>query len=203
MSKINRLKSESELSALKSQLNPHFLYNVFNTISSAIPREAKPAREMINLLADIFRYQLKASRQKLVLIQDELLYISKYLELEKERFGSRLAFHIEASGELAGLKMPPTLLQPIVENAIKHGISPMVGGGEVTIQVHIKIAAVEFVISDTGVGVEGEDFSDIIGTGVGLTNTNERLIKMYGKGVVLKHNQPQGLSISFSVPLKE
>jgi len=137
MSKINRLKSESELSALKSQLNPHFLYNVFNTISSAIPREAKPAREMINLLADIFRYQLKASRQKLVLIQDELLYISN---------------HIEASGELAGLKMPPTLLQPIVENAIKHGISPMVGGGEVTIQVHIKIAAVEFVISDTGVG---------------------------------------------------
>ncbi|MFK8165380.1 MAG: sensor histidine kinase [Lewinella sp.] len=203
MSKINRLKSESELSALKSQLNPHFLYNVFNTISSAIPREAKPAREMINILADIFRYQLKASRQKMVLIQDELLYINRYLKLEKKRFGSRLAFRIETGGTLTGFKMPPTLLQPIVENAIKHGISPMVGGGEVIIKVQPKEAVVRFVISDTGVGAEDEELSDLLGTGIGLTNTNERLIKMYGQGLILSHNQPQGLHISFSVPLKD
>jgi len=158
---------------------------------------------MVNHLADIFRYQLKASRQKMVLIQDELLYISRYLELEKERFGNRLAFRIEASGALTGLKMPPTLLQPLVENAIKHGISPMVGGGEVVIEVQPKAAVVEFIISDTGVGVEDEELTDLVGTGIGLTNTNERLMKMYGQGVVLTRNQPHGLRISFSVPLQD
>ncbi|MEM7574744.1 MAG: histidine kinase [Bacteroidota bacterium] len=203
MAQLSRLKSESELSALKSQLNPHFLYNAFNTISSAIPREAKPARRMVNILADIFRYQLRASRQNLVLIQDELLYIGRYLELEQERFGNRLAYRIEGESSLGNLKIPPTLLQPLVENSIKHGISPMVDGGEVIIQVTLSSTAVTFTISDTGAGVDDEDLTAIIGIGVGLSNTNERLVKIYGAGLDIQHNVPRGLLVRFSVPLTE
>ncbi len=99
--------------------------------------------------------------------------------------------------------MPPTLLQPLVENAIKHGISPLVDGGEVIIRVIATTTTVAFTVSDTGVGADDEDLTDIIGTGIGLTNTNERLVKMYGTGLDLQHNAPRGLVVRFSIPLTD
>ena len=154
---LGKLNLQSELSALKAQLNPHFLYNVFNTINAAIPKTAKPARDMVNKLSDLFRYQLKASRAEFVTLKEELDFIEKYLDLEKERFGERLAFKIDAPTLILEEKVPPMLFQPIIENAIKHGISPQITGGEVDIRIRKVGDQLQVAISDTGVGINDKD----------------------------------------------
>lgn len=190
---------ESELSAIKAQLNPHFLYNVFNTISASVPPEMEATREMIAELADMFRYQLKASRVDYVRIKDELEFIEKYLALEKNRFGSRLKTSIEADEELLNLKIPPMILQPIVENAIKHGISPKIEGGEVKVKIEKTDNHLTFEVTDTGVGLNSQD--EVIGKGIGLTNTKLRLEKMFGELLHLSPNQPNGLKVWFKIPI--
>ncbi len=199
---LGKLNLQSELSALKAQLNPHFLYNVFNTINAAIPNTAKHARDMVNILSDLFRYQLKASREELVRVEEELEFVRKYLSLEQERFGDRLRFNIEVEEEeILQDMMPPILIQPIVENAVKHGISPLIEGGDVVVTVKKKGAVLYLEVSDTGVGVEEEEKRKLMNRGVGLTNTDERLQKMYGQGLSLINNKPQGLIVRFQLPL--
>lgn len=191
---------ESELSALKAQLNPHFLYNVFNTISASVPPEMEDTREMIAKLADLFRYQLKVSRVDLVKLEDELEFIEKYLALEKDRFGHRLQTSIELDDAILKERIPPMILQPIVENAIKHGISPKIEGGEVKIKIDRMGNELRFEVTDTGVGLAEKQA--IIGKGLGLTNTKLRLEKMFGKTVYFQPNQPSGFRVWFEIPLQ-
>ena len=198
---LEKLNLQSELSALKAQLNPHFLYNVFNTINAAIPTTAKPAREMINKLSDLFRYQLKASREELVTVKEELEFVEKYLDLERERFGERLSFEIDIEDDSLEEKIPPMLIQPIVENAIKHGISPLIEGGEIYLQVHPMDDSLKVTISDTGTGIGDLTKRKLLKNVVGLSNTDERLNKMYGKGLELSANDPRGLIVEFIIPL--
>ena len=200
---LKRLNAESELSALKAQLNPHFLYNVFNTINSAIPTTAKNARNMVNELSDLFRYQLKASREKRIPLEEELEFVRKYLDLEKERFGKRLTYEITADRESRELLIPPIIIQPIVENSVKHGISPQIEGGQITINVNHRNDVLEISICDTGKGIEGEAKDKLLSKGVGLANTNERLLKMYRKGIQLTENRPKGLCVRFTIPLNK
>lgn len=197
---LRQASLESELSAIKAQLNPHFLYNVFNTISASVPPEMEDTREMIAKLADLFRYQLKASRVDFVKLTDEIEFIEKYLALEKDRFGSRLKTIIEMDDELRNERIPPMILQPIVENAIKHGISPKIEGGEVRIKIDRKANNLKFEVIDTGMGFT--DHEEIIGKGVGLTNTKLRLEKMFGKTLHFQQNQPSGFRVWFEIPLQ-
>lgn len=198
---LKRLNAESELSALKAQLNPHFLYNVFNTINSAIPATAKNARNMVNELSDLFRYQLKASREDRVAVREELEFAQKYLDLEKERFGERLQYEIDIEKGLEDVLIPPMIIQPLVENSIKHGISPQIKGGLINVEVSRLNENLHFTICDTGKGIGGQKHSQLLNKGVGLSNTNERLIKLYGKGLELNNNKPSGLCVSFSIPI--
>ena len=200
---LEKLTLQSELSALKAQINPHFLYNVFNTINAAIPTTAKHAREMINKLSDLFRYQLKASKEELTTIQEELEFVEKYLDLEKERFGERLLFEIVIEEALLIEKIPPMLIQPIIENAVKHGISPLIEGGKIFLHINKRNELFEIVISDTGKGIEDQRKSDLLKRGIGLSNTDERLQKMYGKGLQLADNKPSGLTVKFTVPIND
>lgn len=200
---LGELTLQSELSALKAQLNPHFLYNVFNTINAAIPSQAKPARDMVNKLSDLFRYQLKASQEDLVLLKEELDFVKKYLELEQERFGDRLSFKIAVEEEALTDKIPPMIFQPIIENAVKHGLSSLVEGGQIILQIRKNTAHLAITISDTGVGIDENEKDDLLKRGVGLSNTHERLKKMYGKGLELHPNHPAGLVVQFSLPLNE
>ena len=197
---LRQASLESELSAIKAQLNPHFLYNVFNTISASVPPEMEDTREMIAKLADLFRYQLKASRVDFVKLKDEIEFIEKYLALEKDRFGNRLKTTIEMDDGLLNERIPPMLLQPIVENAIKHGISPKIEGGEVKIRIEKTAYALTFEVTDTGVGLTTQE--EIIGKGVGLTNTKLRLEKMFGKTLHFQQNQPCGFRVWFEIPLQ-
>ncbi|MBB3836604.1 sensor histidine kinase YesM [Runella defluvii] len=196
---LRQASLESELSAIKAQLNPHFLYNVFNTISASVPPEMEDTREMIAKLADLFRYQLKASRVDFVKLKDEMEFVEKYLALEKDRFGSRLQTTIEVDEALMTERVPPMLLQPIVENAIKHGISPKIEGGEVKITIKKSTYDLIVEVTDTGVGLVNE--GEIIGKGVGLTNTKLRLEKMFGKTLHFQQNQPSGFRVWFEIPL--
>lgn len=187
----------SELSALKAQLNPHFLYNILNTISASIPVELEQTRQLIAELSDLFRYQLRVSNFETVTLREELEFTSKYLDLEKARFEERLLVEIIVDEMLLNEPVPPLILQPIVENAVKHGISPQISGGKITISVLKKTEGLHFTITDTGAGAA--DKNRLLNKGVGLTNTEMRLNKMFGTSLIFTDNEPQGLCVQFSL----
>ncbi len=188
---------KSELSALKAQLNPHFLYNVFNTISASVPPEQEKTRNLIAELSDLFRYQLKASMVESVSLREELEFVQKYLQLEQERFQERLTVTIDVEAEILEEKIPPMLLQPIVENSVKHGLSSLIDGGEISIKIFKRNDKLCFEIADTGVGIS--DKTGVFEKGVGLANTKKRLEKMYNSTLYLTDNLPQGVKIKFSI----
>lgn len=188
---------KSELAALKAQLNPHFLYNVFNTISASVPPEQERTRELIAELSDLFRYQLKAAKSDLVPLREELEFVKSYLDLEKARFGNRLKVCIDVPVELYEEPVPPMILQPLVENSIKHGIASLIEGGEVSIRIRKNGKEIAFEVADTGVGVS--DKSKLFNTGLGLTNTKLRLEKQYGSELKVSDNLPRGLKIAFDI----
>ncbi|MDO1501029.1 histidine kinase [Winogradskyella maritima] len=194
---LKTMALKSELSALKAQLNPHFLYNIFNTISASVPPEQEKTRHLIAELSDLFRYQLKASKSDKVPLHEELDFVKKYLALEKERFQERLTINIDVDPELYHEMVPPMILQPLVENSVKHGLSSLIEGGELSIKVRKKGEKLHFDISDTGVGIA--DKPKALNSGVGLTNTKLRLEKIYNSTLMLSDNSPKGLKISFAI----
>lgn len=195
---LRELAVKSELAALKAQLNPHFLYNVFNTISASVPPEQEHTRELLAELADLFRYQLQASRSDEATVRDEVNFIRKYLDLEKARFGDRLRVQFNVANDTLDCLLPPMLLQPLVENSVRHGIASLIGGGEVRVNIQRQDGQLCVEVADTGVGMNG---SIEQGNGVGLTNTRLRLEKMYGTELIINQNQPQGVIIRFGVPV--
>ena len=188
---------KSELAAIKAQLNPHFLYNVFNTINASVPPEQEKTRKLIASLSDLFRYQLKASKEELVSLNEELEFVKKYLELEKERFKERLHVDIKVSNDLLREKIPPMILQPLVENSVKHGLSSLIEGGSICIYIFKEDGKLKFEISDTGIGIANKQ--SVFGKGVGLTNTKLRLQKMYQTQLELLDNAPKGLVVKFAI----
>lgn len=188
---------KSELAAIKAQLNPHFLYNVFNTINASVPAENEKTRNMIAQLSDLFRYQLRASKTDLVTLEEELDFVKKYLDLEKERFKDRLLVDIKVSRDLMAEKIPPMLLQPLVENSVKHGLSSLIEGGTVSIYIFKEEGKLKFEISDTGIGIQNKQ--SVFDKGVGLTNTKLRLQKMYQSQLELLDNSPKGLMVKFAI----
>ena len=195
---LRQISLQNELSAIKAQLNPHFLYNVFNTISASVPPEQERTREMIAELADLFRYQLKASRTELVCLRDEIEFLEKYLDLEKARFGDRLVVKMDIDKTLLDENVPSMMIQPIVENCLKHGLASKIEGGEVAIFIKKRDNILNFGVKDTGVGVK--DKLNLLNTeGVGLKNTQLRLEKLYHSKLVFEDNHPTGLSVSFDI----
>ncbi|MEM9022940.1 MAG: histidine kinase [Bacteroidota bacterium] len=186
---------KSELQAIKAQLNPHFLYNVFNTINASVPRELEHTRELVAKLSDMFRYQLHACDHELVPLRQEIGFIQQYLELEQARFGDRLQLRLEIPDEVLDRPVPPMILQPLVENSVRHGIAPLVEGGEIHLRVESRADQLEFQLRDTGVGVK--DKAQLVGKGIGLANTRLRLEKKFNTTLDIADNRPRGLAISF------
>jgi len=186
-----------ELKAIKAQLNPHFLYNVFNTINASVPKENESTREMIADLSDLFRYQLKASEIDVVNLGDEVEAVKTYLRLEKKRFGERLDIHYEIEQECLSQSLPPMLIQPLIENAIKHGISPKEQGGRVELIIKKIKDQMEVTIKDTGVGID--NLEEAYTKGFGLSHTKTRLEKFYKSKLEIFDNQPEGLIIKFKI----
>lgn len=196
-SEMRRLVSQAELRALQSQIHPHFLFNALNTLYGIIPREAKGARNTVLNLADILRYFLETGKTFLPL-ERELHIIKAYLEVEKLRLGDKLRVEIDVEPEALRVPIPILAIEPLVENAVKHGIAPKVGGGLVRLEAALDQGSLRVAVSDTGAGFGPGGAAK---PGVGLENVTRRLQLCYGADAQLHiESSPSGSRVSFSIP---
>jgi two-component system, LytTR family, sensor kinase len=197
-SEVQRLVSQAELRALQSQINPHFLFNSLNTLYGTIPREAAQARRIVLNLAEIFRYCLKGERT-LIPLAEEVGIVRAYLEIEALRLGDKLRTTIEVDQNAERALIPILSIQPLIENAVKHGVAAR-GGGWVGFRAHSGSRGVRVEVSDDG---EGFQAGRIAGTGggVGLDNVRQRLQLCFGEAAQLEiESSRRGTTVSFLIP---
>ena len=186
----DKLLLAARLEALSNQINPHFLFNTLTSISSLIRSQPDTARALILKLSRLLR-RLLSSREQFVTLREELASIDEYLDIETARFGPRLAVDKEISADSLELIMPSMLLQPLVENSIKHGIAHKVGGGRVTIRSRRDGEDAIIEVADDGAGMPATG-SDERGGGIGLRNVDERLRVIYGENYHLRFESTPG-----------
>jgi sensor histidine kinase YesM len=198
-----RMLAEARLRALQAQIEPHFLYNTLANVVSLIGPQPAQAQHMLERFIDYLRASLAASRSEDATLASELTLIAAYLDVLAVRMGERLRYRIEVPDELRQFRIAPMLLQPVVENAIAHGLEPKVEGGEILVSARLEGEHVAIRISDTGVGLN-EAAPRKPGGGVGMSNLRERLRSLYGSGakVELLENQPCGMTVRLMLPLK-
>ena len=191
---------ESELQALRAQINPHFLFNSLNSIAALIRINPSEAESVTEDLADVFRYTLRASDRPLVCLKDELEIIQLYLNIEQARFKDNLEVEIIAPENLHQIALPVLTLQPLIENAVKHGVNKKEGRHTITINIERKSQTVQISITDTGPGFPHNDFSLLQKKGTGLSNIFKRLQLHFGDTVdVAVHSN----SLTFRFPFTE
>ncbi len=191
---------ESRLQALQHQLHPHFLFNTLNGISALMRRDVDAADRMIVLLADLLRASLTLRAQEIPL-KDELDLLQRYLDIERIRFGNRLTVTYDIEAETLDARVPSFLLQPLVENAIEHGIAPMSRPGVVIIHARRDEQSLWMEIRDDGAGLS-QDALEALQKGIGLSNTRARLRHLYGPHHRFEFVRPgtRGLSVRIVLP---
>jgi two-component system LytT family sensor kinase len=193
-----RLVAQAELRALQSQIHPHFLFNALNALYGIIPREARGARETVLNLADIFRYFLE-TKKSLVPLEEEMRIVKAYLDVERLRLGDKLQLQIEVTPEAQPVPIPILSIQPLVENAVKHGIAPLAGGG--LIQIHAGIdpdGSLMISVRDSGPGFSKTHLDT---PGVGLENVERRLELCYGgEARMTIESSASGAEVSVRIP---
>jgi two-component system, LytTR family, sensor kinase len=179
---VNQLV-EAELRALRAQINPHFLFNSLNSVVALIAAEPQAAEEMIIRLAKIFRHVLTYHDRPFSSINEEISFLETYLEIEKVRFGDRLQVDFDIQESVAHLSVPTLILQPLVENSIKHGLGSKVGENQLTIRARKHTGYLELTVEDNGVGASApRKRYERSSTGLGLRNVEERLQTVYRGG---------------------
>ena len=176
-----------ELELLKAKVNPHFLYNMHNTIAGLIPRDPAKAEELVLLLSKFFRFSLDKHSAGFHRVSDELEIIQTYLHMQQIRFSSKMSYQINASPDILHLLLPGFILQPLVENAVKYGIEASAASGCINIQLSLTAAQLHITIGDTGPG-----FPDYPGSGHGLQLVLQKLQLLYGENFSLTfHSSPE------------
>lgn len=204
----SQLVTRAELDALRAQINPHFLFNTINTITMFIRTDPETARRLLIRLAAFFRHAFKRTGHFSTL-EEELECVEAYLILEKARFREKLQIKHDVDESLLDYQVPVLTLQPLVENAVKHGIMPKMGNGTVSIKVSREDDRMAVVIADDGVGIDKETLPKIFspgfgsGSGVGLSNVHERLKNLFGAehGLHLESKEGEGTRVTFFLPL--
>lgn len=202
------LATKARLEALQAQIRPHFLFNVLNTIIYFSRTDVEKARELLIQLSTFFRRSL-STRGNFITLQEEMEYLNTYLSLERARFGNKLEVRLRIDPRALGYKVPILTLQPLVENAVVHGIAPMEGHGVVAVSARRGRGHVVVTIVDNGVGMTDEEMHHIFaqgfgqGMGLGLSNVNDRLISLYGPAYRLrvKSRPHAGTVVRLRVPL--
>jgi LytS/YehU family sensor histidine kinase len=169
---------EAQLQALQRQLHPHFLFNTLNTISGLMRTDVNAADRMMDRLGELLRATLHASEVQEVTLRDELDLLQKYVDIEETRFGSRLTVHLHVDPEALDARVPVLLLQPLVENAVRHGIAPHARPGAIDVNARRLGDRLHLTIRDSGRGVPGDRLA-LLNSGVGLSNTRARLQHLY------------------------
>jgi two-component system, LytTR family, sensor kinase len=198
--RLRALATEAELRALKAQINPHFLFNTLNTIAELIHADSEQAEATVERLAEMFRYVLNGSERGLVPLEQELAFLDGYLEIERVRFGDRLRVSREIAPEALDLLVPSLVLQPLVENTLRHGLGTD-GSIDVGIAIHMHGNRAVIAISDRGPGMPARQEIGK-GPGHGLSNVDQRLRKTYGQtyGLEIGPNRPRGTIVTLSIP---
>ena len=174
-----RLLTEARLPALRNQINPHFLFNTLNSVASLIRTNPETARAMVFKLSNILRRLLRR-HENLNPLREELSFIDDYLSIEVVRFGAKLRFVNEVAPETLGWLVPSMLLQPLVENSIKHGLSSKVEGGMIRIRSSIVEGKLRLIVEDDGVGIPEAKLATLFEEGIGVNNVNQRLKLFFG-----------------------
>ncbi|MDJ0654591.1 MAG: histidine kinase [Xanthomonadales bacterium] len=194
---------QAQLKMLRYQLNPHFLFNTLNAISTLIlDRQNETANQAVTRLSDFLRYSLDNDPMKRVTLRKELEALDLYLEIEMVRFGDRLQVHREIEARALDGLVPSLILQPLIENAIKYAVTPREEGGTIRISAKCHGDTLLLTIADDGPGLENGAQQSAKSSGVGLKNTRERLKQLYGdsQAFTLAPNNPRGLVITINLP---
>lgn len=196
--------AEARLNSLRMQLDPHFLFNALNTISSHVERDPKLTRRMIEHLGDLLRMSLESKDKQEVPLSEELAFLDHYLALQRIRFGNQLKFRLEIAPEVRFASVPSLFLQPLVENAIRHGVSRRAAGGTVTVQAQPSDGRLEIRVLDDGVGLP-QGWSLENSAGLGLSITRERIAGLHPNGLsrFVVHDRPEGgTAVEISLPMR-
>lgn len=193
---LRETTARAQMQALQAQINPHFLFNTLNTLAALIDSNPQKAEHVTEDLADVFRYALDSTRQERVVLDDELKFLEAYLAIEKARFDKRLSYSFDVDPATRRLSIPPMLLQPLVENAVRHGIGQKIEGGSVCVGARMEGGRLVLRVDDTGVGFVRERPG-----GVGLTNTRERLRHAYGDAAEFRIERldPEGTRMTITL----
>jgi two-component system, LytTR family, sensor kinase len=202
--RIERQFSEARLNVLRMQLDPHFLFNALNTISSQVERDPKLARRMIEHLGDLLRLSLESKNRQEVPLSEEIAFLEHYLAIQKIRFGDHLKIEIRVAPEVKHAFVPSLFVQPLVENAIRHGISRRSSGGSITVSAAQSGNQLEIRVLDDGVGLPPGWNLDAC-AGLGLSVTRERIAGLHANGqshFSVRSRSEGGTEVHILLPLK-
>jgi sensor histidine kinase YesM len=205
-SEAQRLAVDAQLRLLRAQLEPHMLFNTLANLRSLVREDVDRAESMIDQLIVYLRSALAASQTESVALSREFAQLRAYLDIMALRMGPRLSFRLELPADLEATQVPPMLLQPLVENAIKHGLEPKVGPGNIEVVARATTAGIEIRVNDSGLGLPAEDEEEAAtrpaGTSYGLQHVRDRLQAVYGPAarLSLERRQPTGVSALVFIP---
>jgi two-component system LytT family sensor kinase len=197
-----RLLLKARMDALSSQINPHFLFNTLNTVSSLIRYDPDMARIVVIKLSNILRRLLR-KHETFVPLREELEFIDDYLDIEVVRFGpEKMQIFKEIDEQTLEAFVPSMLLQPIVENAIKHGLAPKLEGGEIHLRTRRQDGRLKIDVEDNGLGISPERMAQVYQEGIGISNVHERLRLLYGEDfrMDIQSQEGQGTQIHIEIP---
>jgi histidine kinase/histidine kinase/DNA gyrase B/HSP90-like ATPase len=197
---LRELTSRAQIRALQAQIRPHFLFNTLNVLSNLIHTDPRKAEDLTEELASVFRYTLDATRTEWVPLEQELRFVTSYLRIEKARFEGRLGYLIDLEPQTETVRIPPMILQPVVENAVRHGIASRIEGGVVRLSAKRTAGRLELVVEDSGSGLKAEGNSDQ--RGIGLKNVRDRLKHIYRDEAMLRLStlEPTGTRVTLTLP---
>ena len=204
LERLEKSFSEARLNALRMQLDPHFLFNALNTISSQLERDPKLARRMIEHLGDLLRLSLESKDRQEVPLAEEMAFLEHYLAIQKIRFGDNLRIETQIAPDVKYASVPCLFVQPLVENAIRHGISRRASGGTVIVSAHRDGNRLDIRVLDDGVGLPKGWTLENSG-GVGLSVTRQRVVGLYPEGetrFAVNRRAGGGTEVEIALPLR-
>ena len=198
---LEKQLAQAQLQALQMQLNPHFLFNTLHAISSLMHKDVEAADRMIAQLGDLLRYTLESTDTQEVPLKQELDFLERYLEIEQTRFGDRLCVRMEIAPDTLEASVPNLILQPLVENAIHHGVEPHARPGVIELRARRENETLRLEVTDNGTGLQDTKSS---GMGIGLSNTRARLQQLYGAAhqLELRNGPSGGLCVRVTIPFR-
>jgi hypothetical protein len=194
--------AEAKLASLEGRLHPHFLFNTLNSIAALVREDPRAAETMVEQLSELLRASLKAHPLREVPLDEELRLTEQYLAIQSVRFQDRLRATVSATGAARRGQVPQLILQPLVENAVRHGIAPRESGGSLTVTAAVENDRLVVTVEDDGVGV-GHAPADQAGSGLGLSSVKARLEHLYGAGgFAVRPREPSGTTITLTMPYR-